>query len=83
MNAKEKAVEILKDKSVYDDDYFEFIHKALNIAIIETKKEIFNELDGVRITEDGNVKLETFFDYKDIKKRHLSTFQKEKEFNKC
>jgi len=43
----------------------------LQDLIQKAKKKVFDELDNVRITIDGTVKLETFFDYKDIKRKHL------------
>ena len=46
-------------------------YKDFEVALRMAKKEVFDELDNVRITIDGTVKLETFFDYKDLKKKHL------------
>lgn len=93
--AKEKAIEILKDKSVYDDDYFEFIHKALDIAIQESKKEVIDELKDnfPKTLQPLGTKKETMIPkWKAIKaigllinkleKRHLLTLKKQKETKK-
>ena len=56
MNAKEKAIEYLKDaESMEGEDLRPYIKKAIDIAIAETRKEVPNimvcEKCGTRLTE--------------------------------
>ena len=92
MNAKEKAEEYLKGKEEVitfkkdmrekTKDYFsEYnVSEALEIAIQEAKKEVFDEMEVI-FYRWGYAESICFTEWVELKQRHLSTFQKEKQHN--
>ena len=89
MNAKQKAITRLQRecKPIKDENDFEYyatnnIVFAMEIAIKEAKKEMFDDIDQfVRKYDFWLTNSEVDIAYKELKKRHLSTFQKEKQHN--
>ena len=67
MNAKEKAMDYLKDKTIKSSQSF-WIQHAIDIAIQEAKKEVFDDIDN-HFKEWEDLMLDN---YEEIKKRHLS-----------
>ena len=51
---------------------------AIDIAKEEAKKEVLDDVMALDVFRKGNLIMK---DINEIAKRHLSTFQKEKEFN--
>ena len=70
---KENALdEMLNQKQ---DDVVEKLKKTLDIAINEAKKEVFDDVDKVRVTSAGfggpPVLVKTLTDYIEVKQHHL------------
>ena len=80
MNAKEMFIDYLSEKGiVVKRQLHPDINNALDIAIRKAKKEVFDDLDKVRVGEHSYPKNVCFKKtiYNQIKKKHLEKTKKE------
>ncbi len=90
MNAKEKAINHLTntDLSYYipmntSKRAWKFIYKSLDIAILETKKEVFSDIEKCRTRIQGLLTNKiSFHKYYQTKGKHLNTRKQSKKNEK-
>ena len=83
MNAKQKAIKYLREKGIKFRIWQQVgLHYALDIAIREAKKELFDNIENCRVRIHGLLTNQISWNkYQELKQRHLSTFPKEKQHN--